>query len=225
MLLSPRPREYWPSGWRWRGGVGGQRRLVPSQAPAAAARLGHSGLGGRPARPHPAPHRGLCPKSPQPFWLPRGSAFPETQGAVGCKGLNKRQAVFHCYWQKNSCLVPRESPPNPQFCRFAQRALEKCPGGRKSSCVPWGWRINVTPTESCQPCPKAMSPWHLGRGPPCPPSSLIPATPSVSALTAPTAVCPSDASSPGSLRVLDAHAYLRVLLTSDFQDWLAPKAV
>lgn len=40
MLLSPRPREYWPSGWRWRGGVGGQRRLVPSQAPAGSRQPG-----------------------------------------------------------------------------------------------------------------------------------------------------------------------------------------
>lgn len=40
MLLSPRPREYWPSGWRWRGGVGGQRRLVPSQAQAAGSLAG-----------------------------------------------------------------------------------------------------------------------------------------------------------------------------------------
>lgn len=166
---APGVLAFWVAVARWGRRSASPRPLSgPGRQPAA--RLGHSGLGGRPARPHPAPHRGLCPKSPQPFWLPRGSAFPETQGAVGCKGLNKRQAVFHCYWQKNSCLVPRESPPNPQFCRFAQRALEKCPGGRKSSCVPWGWRINVTPTESCQPCPKAMSPWHLGRGPPCPPT-------------------------------------------------------
>lgn len=166
---APGVLAFWVAVARWGRRSASPRPLSgPGRQPAAW--LGHSGLGGRPARPHPAPHRGLCPKSPQPFWLPRGSAFPETQGAVGCKGLNKRQAVFHCYWQKNSCLVPRESPPNPQFCRFAQRALEKCPGGRKSSCVPWGWRINVTPTESCQPCPKAMSPWHLGRGPPCPPT-------------------------------------------------------
>lgn len=119
---APGVLAFWVAVARWgRRSASASSPLRPRQP---AARLGHSGLGGRPARPHPAPHRGLCPKSPQPFWLPRGSAFPETQGAVGCKGLNKRQAVFHCYWQKTAASFHERAPQTPSSAGLHKELLK-----------------------------------------------------------------------------------------------------
>lgn len=105
--------------------VGAWVEVSVRQAPSQARQPSRDTQGWEEAcKPQGTPPRGLCPgqcrkgpksQSPSPREpLLLDSALPETQAwLVSCKGLRTRREVFCCCRQRNSCLIPPKSPPNP----------------------------------------------------------------------------------------------------------------